>query len=111
MKVGDKVRIQRDETLYPSKVTWPEFRGRMGTVVEINVDRKRPQLTEYGVVFGAVRAKRTAFGSISNGHPAWFKAYELCDVTAERHSERRYSIPEGNDTGDGCGPYEMGGAA
>lgn len=50
MNVGDRVRIERDETRHPSRGTWPWFRGKTGTVVEINRDRKRPHLTEYGVV-------------------------------------------------------------
>ncbi len=54
VNVGDRVRIERDETRYPSKGTWPRFRGRVGTVVEINADRQRPHLTEYGVAFGKV---------------------------------------------------------
>jgi ribosomal protein L21E len=36
LNVGDRVKIQRDETRYPSKGTWPQFRGKTGTVVEIN---------------------------------------------------------------------------
>jgi ribosomal protein L21E len=45
MNIGDRVRIERDETRYPSKGTWPRFRGKTGTVVEIN-------LGEYGVAIG-----------------------------------------------------------
>ena len=44
MNVGDRVRIQRDETRYPSKGTWPHFRDKTGTVVEFN-------LGEVGVCF------------------------------------------------------------
>ena len=54
-KVGDPVRIERDEKLYPSEGTWPQFHGRTGTVDEVNRDRERPHLTEYGVTFGKVR--------------------------------------------------------
>ena len=54
MTVGDRVRIERDETLYPSKGAWPQFLGRTGTIIEVNVDRKRPRLTEFGVSFGKV---------------------------------------------------------
>jgi hypothetical protein len=105
------VRIERDEARFPSKGTWPDFRGRVGTVVEINEDHKRPHLTEYGVVFGKVRAKPTTLGSISNGHPVWFKAHEICDVAAERDSERRFSMPKGKGTGDGSDLYSIRGAA
>ena len=97
--VGDRVRIERNETRYPSKGTWPEFRRKTGTIVEINVDRKRPYLTEYGVVLGKVRGKPTTFGSISNGHPVWFKAHELRDLATERHAERHNNTPEGYQTG------------
>ena len=80
MKVGDRVRIERDETRYPSKGTWPQFRGKTGTIVEINVDRKRPHLTEYGVALGKVtppgpRDKRAYNWDARD--VAWFKAYEL----------------------------------
>jgi hypothetical protein len=87
VNVGDKVVIERDEIRSPSKGTWPEFRGRTGTVVEVNEDRKRPHLTEYGVVFGKVRATPTTFGSVSDGQPVWFKAYEMADVAAECRAE------------------------
>jgi len=77
MRVGDRVSIQRDETLYPSKGTWPQLRCRTGTIVEINTDRKRPHLTEYGVVFGAVRERPDRNGKPEGGMPTWFKIYEL----------------------------------
>jgi len=66
VNVGDQVRVERAETRYPSKGTWPRFRGRTGTVVEINRDRKRPHLIEYGVVFGKVRNPNEN-GSIAMG--------------------------------------------
>ncbi len=74
--VGARVRVERDETRYPSRGTWPWFRGRTGTVVEINVDGKRPHLTEYGVIFGATR--RRPDGSLHGaGAVTWFKGYEV----------------------------------
>jgi len=80
VNVGDQVRVERDETRYPSKGTWPRFRGRTGTVVEINRDRKRPHLIEYGVVFGKVRNPNEN-GSIAMGaKTTWFKLYELRPV-------------------------------
>jgi hypothetical protein len=92
MKIGDRVRIHRDETRYPSKGTWPQFRGRVGTIVEINGDRERPHLTEYAVVFGKVSpaggsAKRTNRWD-ANG-VAWFQAYEICAPASVRHARRR----------------------
>jgi hypothetical protein len=78
--VGDRVRIERDETLYPSKGTWPQFRGRIGTMVEINEEKKRPHLTEFGVVFGIVKRRTDGRGAFvrSGAEPVtWFKAYEI----------------------------------
>jgi hypothetical protein len=99
--VGDRVRIQRDETRYPSKGTWPQFRGRIGTVVEINRDRKRPHLTEYGVVFGKVRNPNKD-GSIAMGsHTTWFKLYELrpvVGVAAQSAADARNTVPAIDDS-------------
>ncbi len=64
---GDRVRIQRDESLYPSKGTWSHFRGRIGTVVEINKDRERSHRTEYGVVFSKVSARADRVGRFNHG--------------------------------------------
>lgn len=89
-RVGDRVRISRDETRYPSKGTWPQFRGKTGTVVEINVDRKRPHLTEWGVVFGMVKRRtdgRGAFNWSGDEPITWFKEYEIRWVAAESHAE------------------------
>lgn len=69
--LGTKVRIERDERRYPSKGTWPQFRGKTGTVVEIN-------LGEIGVTFGKAyprpdrpRVYRSA------GPVTWFQPYEI----------------------------------
>jgi hypothetical protein len=78
-RVGDAVKITRDETRYPSKGTWPQYRDRTGTVVEVNHDR-RPHLTEYGVVFGKTRTR--ANGSIRGSDVVtWFKVHELRVLT------------------------------
>lgn len=80
MKIGTQIRVERDEALYPSKGTWPRFRGRVGTIVEINRDRKHPHLTEYGVTFGKMR-KPDRFGSVSAGAATvWFKLRELTEI-------------------------------
>jgi ribosomal protein L21E len=47
-KRGDRVRIERDEALYPSRGSWPQFRGKVGTVVTINREDR-----EWGVKFTA----------------------------------------------------------
>lgn len=88
--VGARVGINRDETRYPSKGTWPQFRGRTGTIVEVNVDRKHPHLTEYGVVFGKVNLRtdgRGAFHWSGNEPITWFKAHEISGEAAVSHSE------------------------
>lgn len=91
-RVGDRVLIGRDETLYPSKGTWPRFRSRTGTVVEINTDRKRRHLTEYGVAFGSVtpRTDRPGIFNWDARSVAWFKLYEvtvISRVAPVRHAE------------------------
>ena len=35
MNIGDRVKIERDETRFWSKGTWPQFRGKTGTVVSL----------------------------------------------------------------------------
>jgi hypothetical protein len=71
-RVGDRVRIERDETQYPSKGTWPQYRGRVGTVVEVNAG-------EYGVSFGKVtpRKSRPSTSDWKSNDVAWFQAYEV----------------------------------
>jgi len=93
VNVGDRVRIERDETRYPSKGTWPQFRGRTGTVVEVNADLKRPHLTEYGVSFGATR--RRPNGSLHGDHVVtWFKVYEMTPAPAPvRPAGGRTAVP------------------
>jgi hypothetical protein len=77
-RVGDRIRIERDETAYPSRGTWPGWRGRTGTVAVINRDRQRPLATEYGVVFGATRQRADRDGAVDYSEsPAWFLGYEL----------------------------------
>src|SRR5262249_44095493 len=92
--VGDRVRIERDETLYPSKGTWPQFRGRIGTVVEVNTDRKRPHLTEFGVVFG--KARTDGRGG-QRQIVTWFKLHEIRALAPVRHAERRQSTQRDYD--------------
>jgi hypothetical protein len=93
-EVGDRVRIERDETRHPSRGTWAQFRGRTGTIIEINTDTKRPHLTEYGVVFGATR--RRPDGSLTGHAVTWFKSEEMCALAPERHPQRGRSAPVGD---------------
>jgi hypothetical protein len=91
--VGDQVRTERDETLYPSTGTWPYFRGKTGTVVTVNVDSKRPHLTEYGVAFGKVwtRADQPGVLSFSDHCLTWFKGHELQPRLAPQINSERLS--------------------
>ena len=114
LDIGRMVRIERDENRYPSKGTWPEFRGRTGTIVEINVDRNRPHRSEYGVAFGKVSSAGKFAKRAHNWEAksvAWFKIYEMSPLVAECLSEQGYRMPKGKDTGDGFGPCDMGRAA
>ncbi|MQA14218.1 MAG: hypothetical protein GEV09_08610 [Pseudonocardiaceae bacterium] len=70
-RVGGRVRIERDEQLYPSKGSWPRYRGRTGTVVELNPTPTRTAPPEIGVSFNAT--PRT---------DAWFQPHELAQMGA-----------------------------
>jgi hypothetical protein len=94
MNVGGRVRIERDETRYPSKGTWPQFRGKTGTVVEIN-------LGEIGVVFGKVKPRHDGRGKfIRSGHEpiTWFQSYELVPAGAAAQHVAEQGSPEGEGT-------------
>ena len=65
--IGDQVCIERDQTRYSSKGTWPQFRGKTGTVIMVNRG-------EFGVAFGTISYR--ADGSLKSGNVAWFKANE-----------------------------------
>lgn len=93
MTVGVRVRIERDETRYPAKGTWPGFRGKTGTIIEVNADRQRPHLTEYSVAFGSV--SRRPNGSLAGGNTAWFKVYELRPLASVRAGEALSPDPGG----------------
>jgi hypothetical protein len=92
MKVGDRVRIERDETRYPSKGTWPQFSGKTGTIVSINRDRERPHLTEYGVAFGKTRINPT-HGALQGFATTWFKVYEMRVLAPQRHANAPETLP------------------
>lgn len=72
MNIGERVRIERDETRYPSKGTWPRFRGRTGVVVEFN-------LGEVGVCFTKVTPRSDGRGKFryDTTSVAWFQPYEV----------------------------------
>lgn len=77
VRVGDRVVIERDEVNFPSKGTWGRFRGRVGTVVEVN-------LGEYGVSFSKVQPRTDGRGRFSwdAASVAWFRDYEIRRVGA-----------------------------
>jgi hypothetical protein len=58
---GTRVRIERDETKYPAKGTWRDFRGKTGRFIVRNGD-------EYGVSF-----------TKDDAVDAWFKRHELTE--------------------------------
>jgi hypothetical protein len=98
LTVGSRVRIERDETRYPSKGTWPQFRGKTGTIVEIN-------LGEYGVAIGkTLPASGKRGGSMKGGAVTWFQPYEFRVIsrtpapTAVLSSQ--HSTAEGSRTGE-----------
>lgn len=63
MKKGTKVIVQRDETKYPPKGTWPWYRGKKGVVVTNLIHP-----SEYGVSFTG-----------GDSADAYFKEYELTE--------------------------------
>ena len=106
--VGHPVRIERDETRYPSKGTWPQFRGRAGTVVEVNEDRKRPHLTEHGVVFGKVWPRADRPGVYRWSEPVtWFKAHEMRGLATERHAGARSPAARSKDAPESPGAAQI----
>ena len=72
LKRGDRVHIERDENRWPSEGTWPQFRGRTGTIVDVN-------LGEYGIAFGNVSRRTDGRGSFNwtDASLTWFQPHEL----------------------------------
>ncbi len=64
LAVNTRVRVERDETRYPSRGSWSQFRGKTGAIIEVN--SAGGGATEFGVGFG--KTKRV---------DAWFLAHEL----------------------------------
>lgn len=73
MRIGTKVVVQRDETKYPSKGSWPRFRGKRGVVTGTSHG-------EIGVSF-----------SNDAGAPAdaWFQRYELTEWKRKKRSDAK----------------------
>lgn len=66
MRKGTRVRIERDESVYPTSRVWRDFKGRTGTVFGTNMG-------EIGVRFD--HPDRTG--------PAWFQPYEVTKIGDE----------------------------
>jgi hypothetical protein len=109
--IGQRVRVERDETLHPPRGTWPKYRGRTGTVVAINMRAR-----EIGVLLGAVRAgmlMRRPDGRGYTGYAGdevtWFEPHELRGigdtphgpVTAETGPTGLFTPDEPEDRSDG----------
>jgi hypothetical protein len=71
-------------------------------VVEVNQDRKRPHLTEYGVVFGKVRKPHSRTGSIVSGNEVttWFKAHEIRGLASQPQQDAPNTVPAMETTGE-----------
>lgn len=66
MKIGTRVIVERDETKYPSRGSWPRFRGKRGTVTGTS-------LGEIGVSFSGGKEAE-----------AWFQRYELRAINSRK---------------------------
>jgi hypothetical protein len=67
-KAGDVVTVERDEKRWPSRGSWPRYRGRTAMVVSLN----RPA-GEVGVTFTRIGATDLASCKANS----WFLAHEL----------------------------------
>lgn len=67
MNIGDRVKVERDEKLFPARGTWRYFRGKTGEIIEINKQAKGPW--EYGI-------------SLLGWGLVWFKKHEIRPVRA-----------------------------
>lgn len=65
MKIGDRVKIARDEKKYPARGTWRKFRNKYGQLEAINKDGKGPW--EYGV-------------NLEGYGVTWFKKHEIREL-------------------------------
>jgi hypothetical protein len=67
-KAGDVVTIERNETRWPSRGSWPRYRGRTAMVVSVNQGAG-----EVGVTFTRIGATDPA----SCTADSWFRPHEL----------------------------------
>lgn len=74
-KVGDTVRIERDEKKYPSIGSWPKYRKKPGIVVILNEEDEEVGV-EVGAVLPRIRSDERGL-QYSHEQVAWFKPHEL----------------------------------
>jgi hypothetical protein len=70
-RIGDIVKVERNEVRYPSRGTWPRYRGRIGTVVHSN------QQGEIGVAFKATWRGENNELKWQGSDTTWFLPHEL----------------------------------
>lgn len=77
LKLGQRVRVQRDEVVHPPRGTWSMYRGCEGTVVQHN-DHDH----EYGIVLGMIPKPRPDRPGLSydGSTVVWFSEHELVAV-------------------------------
>jgi len=86
-RVGAIVRIERDQTRWPSKGSWSKYRGRSATIVSVNVEtldagpgtkpRNVPFHVEYGIAW------KPGADLAATATDAWFLPHEVA-VQAEK---------------------------
>lgn len=75
MKVGDRVRVQRDEVNHPPRGSWKQWKGKVGSIVEVNRSGKN-RVPEFGVSFRPLR-QRPDTSLHGDDAPVWFLGHEL----------------------------------
>jgi hypothetical protein len=92
-RVGDLVRAERDAVARPPRGSWPKYRGRVGTVVSLNV-----RDDEIGVSWtpSILDPKRQSADS-------WFASYELTIVEHPRLARTRGLAATQRPRTDGSG--------
>lgn len=90
LRVGDRVRIERDEKIWPPKGTWKRYAGKPGVVVSVVQHDHAEGGTEVGVAVGVTSLPRRPDGRglMVGDHPvAWFLPHELTAAGARRLGE------------------------
>ena len=82
-RMGDLVRVERDETRWPSKGSWPKYRGRVGTIVSINRSDH-----ECGLSWRPNAAAQLGTNTVV-GVDSWFLPHEIVLVDESSGKESR----------------------